>query len=77
MLTDDKATHHTPSSTNKDQALHLFQGVTAASVRITSTEIAAGMIDETIIKCVRESLCLYILRFHTTLQACHAIGLHH
>ncbi|KAF7593684.1 Pyruvate decarboxylase 3 [Aspergillus hancockii] len=60
LLADDKATHHTPSPHNKDQALHAFQGVTAASVRLKSAESAADVIDEAIVKCVQSSLPVYI-----------------
>lgn len=60
ILTTDKATHHTPSPKNKDQALHAFQGVTAASVRIESAQSAADVIDDTIVKCIKQSLPVYI-----------------
>ncbi|KAE8141822.1 thiamine pyrophosphate enzyme, N-terminal TPP binding domain-containing protein [Aspergillus pseudotamarii] len=60
VLTGDKATHHTPSPSNKDQALHAFQGVTAASVRTTSAESAVDVIDSAIVKCIQQSLPVYI-----------------
>ena len=60
VLTGDKVTHHTPSPSNKDQALHAFQGVTAASVRTDSAESAVDVIDSAIIKCIQQSLPVYI-----------------
>ncbi|KAE8150850.1 thiamine diphosphate-binding protein [Aspergillus avenaceus] len=60
ILKSDKATHHTPSPANKDQALHAFKGTTAASVRLESAESAADILDDTFIKCVKESLPVYI-----------------
>ncbi|GAB1210478.1 hypothetical protein APSETT445_009271 [Aspergillus pseudonomiae] len=60
VFTGNKATHHTPSPSNKDQALHAFQGVTAASVRVDTVESAADVIDNAISKCIQQSLPVYI-----------------
>jgi pyruvate decarboxylase len=60
VFVQGKATHHTPSPTNKDHALHAFQGVTAASVRVTTAESAADVIDDAVVKCVKKSLPVYI-----------------
>ncbi|KAE8332924.1 thiamine diphosphate-binding protein [Aspergillus sergii] len=60
VLTGSKATHHTPSPSNKDQALHAFQGVTAASVRVNTAESAVDVIDNAIIECIQQSLPVYI-----------------
>ncbi|KAE8421042.1 thiamine diphosphate-binding protein [Aspergillus pseudocaelatus] len=60
VLTGNKPTHHTPSPSNKDQALHAFQGVTAASVRTNSAESAVDVIDSAIVKCIQQSLPVYI-----------------
>ncbi|KAB8275414.1 thiamine diphosphate-binding protein [Aspergillus minisclerotigenes] len=60
VLTSSKPTHHTPSPTNKDVALHAFQGVTAVSVRVNTAESATEVIDNAIIKCIQQSLPVYI-----------------
>ncbi|KAE8310613.1 thiamine diphosphate-binding protein [Aspergillus transmontanensis] len=60
VLTGSKATHHTPSPSNKDQALHAFQGVTAASVRVDTAESATDVIDNAILNCIKQSLPVYI-----------------
>ncbi|KAE8372327.1 thiamine diphosphate-binding protein [Aspergillus bertholletiae] len=60
VLAGDKETHHTPSPSNKDQALHAFQGVTAAAVRAECFKSATNVIDDAIIKCVQQSLPVYI-----------------
>ncbi|KAI9039207.1 uncharacterized protein KD926_009841 [Aspergillus affinis] len=60
MLTCNKFLHHTPSRTNKDQALRAFQGVTAASVRVDTPETAINVIDGALLKCLEKSLPVYI-----------------
>ncbi|OGM49605.1 pyruvate decarboxylase [Aspergillus bombycis] len=60
ILNGGKVTHHTPSPSNKDQALHAFQGVTAASVRVDTAESATDVIDDAITKCIQQSLPVYI-----------------
>lgn len=60
MLTDDKFLHHTPSQTNKNQALRAFEGVTAASVRVDSPETATSVIDGALLECLNKSLPVYI-----------------
>ncbi|KAB8215342.1 thiamine diphosphate-binding protein [Aspergillus novoparasiticus] len=60
VLTGSKATHHTPLPSNKNQALHAFQGVTAASVRVDTAESATDVIDNAIVDCIQQSLPVYI-----------------
>lgn len=60
MLADDKFLHHTPSRTNRDQALHAFKGVTAASVRVDDPETATSVIDDTLLKCLDKSVPVYM-----------------
>ncbi|PWY85020.1 thiamine diphosphate-binding protein, partial [Aspergillus heteromorphus CBS 117.55] len=60
LLASDKFLHHAPTSSNRDQGLHAYQGVTAASVRLESAETAADVMDDTIVKCLESSLPVYI-----------------
>ncbi|PYH93118.1 hypothetical protein BO71DRAFT_441948 [Aspergillus ellipticus CBS 707.79] len=60
LLASDKFLHHAPTLSNRYQGLHAYQGVTAASVRLDSAETAAGVLDDTIGKCLEESIPVYI-----------------
>ena len=60
MLNSGKFLHHAPTTRNKDQGLHAFRGVTAASVRLDSAETAVEVLDDTIGKCLDSSLPVYI-----------------
>ncbi|PYI00594.1 thiamine diphosphate-binding protein, partial [Aspergillus sclerotiicarbonarius CBS 121057] len=60
MLNSDKFLHHAPTTRNRDQGLHAFRGVTAASVRLESAETAVDVLDDTIGKCLDSSMPVYI-----------------
>ncbi|KAF9888587.1 Pyruvate decarboxylase 3 [Aspergillus nanangensis] len=59
-LAEDQFLHHTPSPANRDQALHAFQGVTAAAVRVKTAETAVDIIDGAIMSCLCKSRPVYI-----------------
>ncbi|KKK20254.1 hypothetical protein ARAM_004109 [Aspergillus rambellii] len=59
-LVDHPLVHHSLGTREKGQALRAFKEVTTASVRLDAKADPANVLDETIRKCFRDSLPVYI-----------------
>ncbi|OJJ39914.1 hypothetical protein ASPWEDRAFT_49762 [Aspergillus wentii DTO 134E9] len=56
----DTIIHHSVGTQDQDHALRIFREVTTASVRLDGKEDPAELLDKTLIKCVENSLPVYI-----------------
>ncbi|PWY72282.1 pyruvate decarboxylase [Aspergillus heteromorphus CBS 117.55] len=56
----DSLIHHTTGLKDRDQALRMFEQVTAASVRLDRTANATAILDGALIECLDKSLPVYI-----------------